>query len=114
MFSHNVNFEFIGFNPEPKEKNYIILVTDRLQNLAPSDSFMKIKMTKRQNTIEALCRITSQAAEFEAEVMSSNPIVAIRQIENQIVLQLQKWKRCRTLNLKNKVVPAGPSLEVAI
>jgi hypothetical protein len=95
MLSHNVNLEFIGFDPKCEVRRYISSVTDRLHSLAPSDSFMKVAMKKGVDAVEATCKIASQAGEFVAEAVDNNPVKAIYQIEYTIKQQLDEWKKCR-------------------
>ncbi len=95
MLNHNINFEFIGFDPEYEAKRFINSAADRVQSLAPSDSFMKVAMKKGGDVVEASCRIASQAGVFVAEAVCNSPVAAIHQVESKIRQQLDEWKKRR-------------------
>ena len=114
MLNHDVNFEFIGFDPDHEVRGFLALAADRFHSLAPSDSFMKVAMKKGGNAIEASCRIASKAGVFVADAVCSSPVATIHQIENKIRQQLDEWKRHRFLDSRNKLRPSRPHLEIAI
>lgn len=93
-----VHFEFIGFDPEHEIRNFVSTVVENLHLSAPSDSAMKVAISRGKGVIEASCRIASRAGTFVAEVVSDSPIRAIQKIEENISMQLDDWKRRRFLN----------------
>jgi hypothetical protein len=95
MLNQSVSFEFSGFNPEYEIKSSIMSVADRLYNLAPSDSVMKLALRKGSGQVEASCRIASQEGVFIADAKSNSPVTAVRQIESHIMRQIENWKNYR-------------------
>ena len=95
MIKENVEYEFMGFDPEYEIKTLIATVADKLYFSAPSDSAIKLVFKKSQGVIKASCRIASQVGTFVAEATSENPIRAIQQVESKIKHQLDSWKMNR-------------------
>ncbi len=91
----DLQFEFMGFNPDEKIKNFVSRVAEALHYSAPSDSAMKLVIEKSKNAIRASCRIASQAGTFVADSISDNPVRAVQQIERKIRKELDDWKMRR-------------------
>ncbi len=102
MLSHGVQFEFIGFDPDWETRRTLSVIADKMAELAPSDSFIKLIFRKGRSAIEASCRIASLAGEFAAEAISKNPVNAIFQIEEKIDRQLNHWKKNRFVDDRSK------------
>ncbi len=99
--TNDLQFEFMGFSPDDKIKNFVSRVAETLHYSAPSDSAMKLVVEKSKNAIRASCRIASQAGTFVADSISDNPIRAVQQIERKIRKELDDWKMRR---FENKTV----------
>lgn len=95
MLNHAVQFEFVGFNPDYEIRSIISSIADRIHNLAPSDSFMRVAMKRGRNAIEASCKIASSTGVFVAETICNTPIEAIGLLETKIMSQLDSWKQHR-------------------
>ena len=95
MINENVEYEFMGFDPEYEIKSVIATIADKLYFSAPSDSAMKLAVKKSQGAIKASCRIASQVGTFVAEATGENPIRAIQRLEKRIKYQLDSWKMNR-------------------
>jgi ribosome-associated translation inhibitor RaiA len=93
-----VQFEFLGFNPKHKIRNFVANVAEKLHLSAPSDSAMEVTIKRGKGVIQASCRIASRAGTFFAEAVSDSPIKAVHKIEEKISHQLDDWKRRRFLN----------------
>lgn len=93
--ANDLQFEFMGFNPDDKIKKFVSRVAEALHYSAPSDSAMKLVLEKSKNAIRASCRIASQAGTFVADSISDNPIRAVQQIERKIRKELDAWKMRR-------------------
>ncbi|MBL7671378.1 MAG: hypothetical protein JNM39_12915 [Bdellovibrionaceae bacterium] len=92
---NDVQFEFMGLNPDDKIRNFVSTVAERLHFSAPSDSGMKLVLEESKDAIRASCRIVSLAGTFVADAVSDNPVRAVQQIEKEMGGQLDEWKRCR-------------------
>lgn len=92
---NDVQFEFLGFNPDERVKEFVSNIADRLHLSAPSDSGLKLVIEKSKDAIRASCLIASQAGVFVADAVSDSPIQALRQIEAKISRQLDRWKKHR-------------------
>lgn len=90
--TNDLQFEFMGFNPDDKIMNFVSRVAETLHYSAPSDSAMKLVVEKTKNAIHASCRIASQAGTFVADSISDNPVRAVQQIERKIRKELDQWK----------------------
>lgn len=90
--TNDLQFEFMGFDPDEKIKNFVSRVAETLHYSAPSDSAMKLVVEKSKGAIRASCRIASQAGTFVADSIGDNPVRAVQQIENKIRKQLDNWK----------------------
>jgi ribosome-associated translation inhibitor RaiA len=95
MINENVEYEFMGFDPEYEIKAFIAAVADKLYFSAPSDSAMKLAIKKSKGVVKASCRIASQVGTFVAEATGKNPIRAIQRLEKRIKHQLDSWKMNR-------------------
>ena len=95
MINENLEYEFMGFDPEYEIKTFIATVAHKLYFSAPSDSAIKLVVKKGQGMVKASCRIASQVGIFVAEASSENPICAIQQLEKRIKHQLDSWKMNR-------------------
>lgn len=95
MITENVEYKFMGFDPESNVKNIIARVADALYDSAPSDSGIKFAVEKSQGIVKASCRIASQVGNFVAEATGKNPIHAIQRLEKRIKDQLDSWKMNR-------------------
>lgn len=95
MINENVEYEFMGFDPEYNIKTFIGTVADKLYFSAPSDSFIKLAVKKSQGAVKVSCRIASQVGTFVAEATAENPIHAMQRLEKQINHQLDSWKMNR-------------------
>lgn len=90
--TNDLQFEFMGFDPDDKIKSFVSRVAETLHYSAPSDSAMKLVVEKSKNAIRASCRIASQAGTFVADSISDSPIRAVQQIERKIRKELDDWK----------------------
>lgn len=93
--TNDVQFEFMGFNPDEKMRNFISLVAEKLHVSAPSDAGLKLVIEKGKGAVRASCRIVSRAGNFVADSISDHPIKAVQQIENKIRHQIDEWKARR-------------------
>lgn len=107
---NDLQFEFMGFNPDDKIKNFVSRVAETLHYSAPSDSAMKLVVEKSKNAIRASCRIASQTGTFVADSISDNPIRAVQQIERKIRKELDQWKARRF----ERVVSENKTIQDAI
>jgi hypothetical protein len=64
MINENVEYEFMGFDPEYEITTFIATVADKLYFSAPSDSAIKLAVKKSQGMVKASCRIASQLGGF--------------------------------------------------
>ncbi len=90
--TNDLQFEFMGFDPDEKIKNLVSRVAETLHYSAPSDSTMKLVVEKSKGAIRASCRIASQVGTFAADSIGDNPVRAVQKIENKIRKQLDIWK----------------------
>lgn len=90
--TNDLQFEFMGFDPDEKIKNFVSRVAEALHYSAPSDSAMKLVVERSKGAIRASCRIASQAGTFVADSISDNPVRAVQQIESKIRKELDNWK----------------------
>lgn len=95
MITENVEYEFMGFDPEHEVKNFIAQIAYKFYYSAPSDSGIKLAIQQSHGLVKASCRIASQVRPFVAEATEKNPILALRQLENKIKHQLDSWKMNR-------------------
>lgn len=95
MIQENVQFEFMGFDPDHEIRSFISPVVEKLHLNSPSDAAIKLALKKGKGAIRASCRIASQAGTFVADAVSDNPVKAIQQIEKKIRTQLDTWKAWR-------------------
>lgn len=95
MNQENMQFEFMGFDPDYKIRARIESVAEKISGIAPSDAAIKMAVQKGKGAIRASCRIASKAGVFVAEAASKNPILAVQQIEKKIKHQLDDWKAWR-------------------
>lgn len=93
--TNDLQFEFMGFDPDEKIKNFVSRVAETLHYCAPSDSAMKLVIEKSKNAVRASCRIASQAGTFVADSISDSPVKAVQQIEQKIRKELDDWKMRR-------------------
>ena len=98
MNQENVEFEFMGFNPDYEIRTFISSVAEKLHLNSPSDAAMKLAIQKGKGVIKASCRIASHSGTFVAEAVSKNPVRAVQQIERKIKKQLDQWKAWRFQN----------------
>lgn len=90
--TNDFQFEFMGFDPDEKTKNFVSRIAESLHYSSPSDSALRLVVEKSKGAIRASCRIASQAGTFVADSVGDNPVRAVQQIENQIGKQLDNWK----------------------
>ena len=100
MNQENIQFEFMGFDPDYEIKSFVSMVAEKLQLKSPSDAALKLVIEKGKGAIKASCRIASQAGTFVAEAVSDSPVKAVQQIEKKIKEQLDNWKAWRFQNTK--------------
>ncbi len=100
--THDVKFEFLGFDPDERIRYFASTVAETIHFSAPSDSTLKIVVEKSKDVILASCRIVSQSGTFMADAISDNPMKAIQLIERKIRDQLDAWKRHR---FEKKLLP---------
>jgi ribosome-associated translation inhibitor RaiA len=99
-----IEFEFVGFNPEYELREFISSVADRIYNLSPSDSSMRLVMKKNRNSIQVSCMVISRAGVFSANATCNCPKLAIQKIEEAIRYQLEKWRQCRFSSCNNSSI----------
>lgn len=90
--TNDLQFEFVGFEPNEQIKSLVSRVAETLHYSAPSDSAMKLVVEKSKGAIRASCLIASQVGIFAADSVGDNPIRAVQQIENKVRKQLDSWK----------------------
>jgi hypothetical protein len=95
MITENVEYEFMGFDPEHEVKSFIAQIADKFYYSAPSDSGIKLAVQKSHGLVKAWCRIASHVGPFVAEATGENPILALKRLENKIKHQLDSWKMNR-------------------
>jgi ribosome-associated translation inhibitor RaiA len=93
--TNDVQFEFMGLDPDYKLRAFVALAAEKLHFSAPSDSAMKLAIRKGKDAFQASCRIASQAGIFVAETISDNPVRAIQQLEHKVRTQVEEWKNRR-------------------
>jgi len=93
--NRELKYEFKGFNPDDKFKEYVVQTVNELYFSAPSDSGLNLTLEKTKELIRASCRIASQAGVFTAEAAADSAMQAMKQIEKKINEQLWQWKTHR-------------------
>lgn len=101
--TNDLQFEFMGFNPDERIKSFVSEVAQALHYSAPSDSTMKFVVEKSRNAIRASCRIVSQAGIFGVDSISDTTVGAVQQIERKMRKKLNQWKirRFENTNVRN-------------
>ena len=95
MNQENMQFEFMGFDPDRDIKAFISIVAERLHLNAPSDSTLKLALQNGKDAIRVSCRIVSRVGTFVAEAVSDSQMRAVKLVEQKMRVQLDNWKAWR-------------------
>ena len=96
MTFEEVQIEFVGISPEREMRNLIATIAERLHFSAPSDSAIRVGMSKDgRNKLHASCRIASKAGTFIAVATGQKPAQTLALLEQKVNDQLLGWKRTR-------------------
>lgn len=88
-------FCFEGFEPTPELKRFAKDLLWRAENRAPSQAFVKAKITKTSSGFLAKIQFSSQAGQFDAETMGENAKEALFNVYTKIRRELLDWKKGR-------------------
>lgn len=89
------NFEFSGFQPDADFLGFSKSVLEQVQLLAPTDSFLKIDISRKNNFYFGSIHINSNPARFSATDSEDDPKLLVLKLASQIQRQIKNWKRFR-------------------
>ena len=114
MCKDNMNVEFVGIEPEVHTRNYLSTISERIQDLPPSHSFIRFTVEQKTSLFKIVCSISSQAGHFAAESYSSDPTAAMIHLERKMRKQLNAWKKSRRIRFPIEKKAGHRSTRVAI
>ncbi|MBX9766852.1 MAG: hypothetical protein K2X47_06235 [Bdellovibrionales bacterium] len=92
---NDVQFEFMGFNPDEKMRNFVSSFAEKLLFSAPSDAVLKLVLAKDSSAVRVKCRIASKSGIFLADSAGKDPVRAVQKIERKIDRQINDWRNRR-------------------
>ncbi len=103
MEIYDFRVHYKGFEPTKKEEQLIRSLLDRLHCEAPSDSAIRLEVSKGQVLFRTRCEIKSSVISFSGESASENLYPALKLVERKMHVQLDNWKTSRT-NISRQLV----------
>ncbi len=88
-------YEFKNFDVPNDLMAFIKSVIERVQNLSPSNAFLKTHIFKNGSKFEGEIHVNSQATTFKAIAHDADPRELIMKLGGQIQNQLKNWKKFR-------------------
>lgn len=92
---NDMHFQFDGFKPDEKIKDFISTVAEKIHLSAPSDSTTHFAIKQSKDMINVSCKTASRIGTFMAEATGVDITQALQNIEQKMRKQIDRWKKRR-------------------